>query len=192
MCASELAGCVVVCKPKYVCVGRYVQLCMHVGSHPIKLTDWFQFEKLPFIFLFKIISMKTNTNEKNPLYIKCIFKMPTSSQEMMEMKQCWPCTTYSTMTKHFHNVITFHIKLSELQHIFSKGCAVVVAWVNSRAFKELQVFGSHGCFSISCSSALIKKHNFFFKGNVVVEAYLNRLQCVNEMMFLEGRSEWRE
>lgn len=39
MCASELAGCVVVCKRKYVCVCRYVQLCMHVGSDPIKLTD---------------------------------------------------------------------------------------------------------------------------------------------------------
>lgn len=59
------------------------------------------------------------------------------SQEMMTMRQYWPCATYGKMTKHFHNVITFHIKPSKLQYIFSEVCSVVVVQVNSRAFKVL-------------------------------------------------------
>ena len=167
---------------------------MDVGRDPIKLTAWVKFEKLPFIFFvqnhnYNIFWLKTNTNEKNPLYIKGVLKMPTRSWEVMETKQCWPCATYSAMPKHFDNVITFYIQLSALQHIFSEVCAVVVAWVNSRAFKVLQVLCSHGCLAISCSSALVKKHCFFFKGNVMMEAYINRLQWVKEIMFLDGRPE---
>lgn len=52
--------------------------------------------------------------------------MLTRREEMMEMKQCCPRAIYGAVTKHFHNVITFHIKLSELQHIFSEVCAIVV------------------------------------------------------------------
>lgn len=87
------------------------------------------------VFLFKNIRVKFSGWEQ----IKHLYKkyFENQSQEMMMMKQYWPYATNSKMTKHFHNVITFHVKPSKLQYIFSEVCSVVVVQVNCRAFKVL-------------------------------------------------------
>lgn len=133
-------------------------------------------------FLFYITAMKFLWCKifKNLLYEMCFknaYKEPRAL--LTDLALC-------AMFMHFHNGITFPIKLSELHHVLFEVFALVVPWVNSMAFKILLVLCGRGCFAVSCSSALNKKHDFFFRGNVMIEAYLNRLHILIDC------SEWRQ